>query len=174
MVVNWLYVALVAGLAYAGPIGVFLARRQWTWAALGVAMANLCYVLPNLVAPFRGALDPAYAGYSFGVFRIPPGPLVTLVAGGITAAALASACLALRNRPGRGMAFIAIVGTVLLLTVGLPELLGGLMAPADYGIELGEYLRIPGLVSVAIVGALFCLPMIASIVWSARRLRPAA
>ena len=172
MDVNWLYVSLAAGLVYLAVLGVFVAQRRWSWAALGVAAANFFWVLPNLAAPFRGALDPGYAGYRAGVYVIEPGILVSLVAGGIVAGALISACLALRNRAGPAMAFIALYGCTMLLTVGLPELLSGLQAPQDYAIHLGAYLKIPGLIALVLIGGLLCLPLIASIVWSARRIAP--
>ncbi|MCB1569463.1 MAG: hypothetical protein KDI69_11690 [Xanthomonadales bacterium] len=169
---NWLHVGLAAGLVYAGVLGFFAAKRQWTWAAMGVALANFLYVLLNLVAPFRGVLDPGYAGYKMGLLQIAPGVWVTVVAGSIVVAALIAACLALLARPGRGMVYIAIADTALLLLIGLPELVSGLMDHQAYRIELGEYLKIPGLVAVLISGALFCLTLVLSIVWSTRRMRP--
>lgn len=171
--VNWVYVGLTAAAVYATVLGVFMARRQWTAAALGVALANFLYVLLHLVAPFRGVLDPHYVGYRAGVFDVAPGIMVTLVTGTLVAAALAAGCIALLNRPGRPMAFVAGVDSLLLLTIGLPELLDGLRAPGQYRIELGEYLQIPGLIAVALGGVMFCLPLVLSIVWSARRIRPA-
>jgi len=92
--------------------------------------------------------------------------MVTLASGTIVAASLASTCFALLNRPGWRMAFIAIVDAVLLITIGLSETVEGLRAPAAYKIELGEYLQIPGIVAVFIIGSLFCLPLVLSIVWS--------
>lgn len=174
MKVNWLYVGFAACLVYLGVAAVFAAKWRWTWAAMGVAVANFLFVLLDLAAPFRGLLDPEYRGYNAGWLHIAPGPMVTLVSGSIVAAALASACIAMLNRPGRSMAFIACVDTMLLVIFGLPEFFGGLMAPDKFKIELGEYLQIPGLVAVLIIGSLFCLPLVASIVWSARRIRPAS
>ncbi len=172
MTLNWWNLGLSAGAVYVAILGVFVAQRQWTWAAMGVAGANFLFVLLHLMAPFRGVLDPAYAGYQAGMLQVAPGPLVTLVSGSIVAAALASACLALRARPGRGMIFIAIVDTVLLLTIGLPELISGLTEPTAYRIELGESFQLPGAAAVWAGGLLFCLPLVLSIVWSARRTRP--
>ena len=173
MAINWLHVGLAAGGVYALVFAAFAVRRQWTWLAMGVALANFAFVLLHLVAPFRGMLDPGYAGYRAGMLNIAPGPWVTVVTGSIVAAALAAACLALLARPGRGMAVIAVVDTALLLAIGLPELLLGLAAPESYRIALGEYLVIPGLAAAVASGALFCLPLALSIVWSARRTHPA-
>jgi hypothetical protein len=172
MTTNWLHIALAAGLVYAGVFAYFAAKRQWTWAAMGVALANFLYVVLNLAAPFRGFFDPGYAGYKMGLLQIAPGAMVTLVSGGIVAAALLAACLALLDRPGRGMIYIALTDTVLLLLIGLPELLSGLATHEAYRIELGEYLRIPGLFAVLVSGALLCLPLLFSVAWSARRMRP--
>lgn len=172
--VNWLYVGFAAALVYLGILAWCATKRRWTWAAMGVAATNFFFVLLNLVAPFRGVLDPEYRGYSVGLFQVAPGPMVTLVAGTIVAASLACACFALLNRPGWRMSFIAIVDFALLTTIGLVEVIGGLRAPEAYRIELGEYLQIPGMVAVCIVAALFLLPLILSIIWSMRRRSPSA
>lgn len=172
MTTNWLHVALAAGLVYASVFAYFAAKRQWTWPAMGVALANFLYVLLNLAAPFRGLFDSGYAGYNVGLLHIAPGAWVTVISGGIVAAALAAACLALLDRPGRGMAFIALTDTLLLLLVGLPELSSGLIAHEAYRIELGEYLQIPGLLAVLLSSGLLCLPLMLCIAWSARRMRP--
>ena len=93
MEINWLWVALAAGLVYLGIFAFFLAKRQWTWAALGVALANFFWVLPNLVAPFRGALDPGYRGYAMGAIQLSPGIQVTIVTGAIIALAMIAAAV---------------------------------------------------------------------------------
>lgn len=172
--VNWLYVGIAAGSVYLAVAIWFATKRRWTWAAMGVASANFVFVLLNLVAPFRGVLDPEYRGFNVGVFHVPPGLTVTLVSGAIVAASLASSCFALLNRPGWRMVFIAVVDSVLLITIGLVEVLDGLRAPDAYKIELGEYLQIPGVVAVLIIGSVFCLPLVLSIVWSGRRTGPVA
>lgn len=172
MSTNWLQVGLAAGLVYAAVFAWFAAKRQWTWAAMAVALGNFLYVLLNLAAPFRGMFDSGYAGYKVGLLQIAPGPLVTLVSGGIVVAALTASCFALLDRPGRSMVFIALLDTGLLLAIGLPELLSGLIAPELYRIELGEYLQIPGPLAVVLVNGLLCLPLLFSVVWSARRMRP--
>lgn len=166
METNWLHVGLGAGAIYLALFVWFAIKRQWTWAAMGVALTNFFYVLLNLAAPFRGVLDPAYRGYNIGLYSVDPGPMVTLVSGTILAAALASACFALLNRPGWRMMFIAVVDSLLLLTIGLVEVIDGLGSPGDYKIELGEYLQIPGLVAVGIIGIIFFVPLVLSIKWS--------
>jgi hypothetical protein len=169
---NWQYLTAAAGLIYIAVLAVFIAKRQWTWSAMGVAIGNFLYVLLHLAAPFRGVIDPNYVGYSAGLLTVAAGPMVTIVTGGIVIAALASACIALLNRPGPRMAFITITDTLLLSLIALPSLLGGLKTPDEFRIELGEYLQIPGAAAVLIVGSLFVVPMVAGITWSARRVRP--
>jgi hypothetical protein len=171
MQVNWLYVGLGAFAVYFGMFSYYLAKRRWTWAGLGVALANLLIVMLNLAAPFRGALDPGYAGYNLGLIHVAPGLGVTLASGSMVVLALACACMALLNLRGRSMMFVAVVDGALLILVGLPVLFEGLTNTAEYRIELGEYLHIPGLVAVLISVLLFTVPLAASVVWSARRIR---
>jgi len=66
--VNWLYVGIVAASAYLAVAVWCASKRQWTWAAMGVALANFAFVLLNLAAPFRGVLDPEYRGTTSGSF----------------------------------------------------------------------------------------------------------
>ena len=64
--------------------GIFLfyaIRRRWTRLGLLIGIANMVLVSLNVVAPFRGLLDPRYVGYNFFLISIPPGFGVTLVAG---------------------------------------------------------------------------------------------
>jgi hypothetical protein len=146
MHVNWLYVALAAFAVYAAILGYFIAKRRWTLAGLGVAAANMMFVLVNLVAPFRGLMDPDYAGYSLGLLHAEPGIMVTLIAG-------------------------SIVDLALLGLIGIPMLLEALSAPSEFSIQLGEYLAIPGLVAVGIAALLLMAPLVGSAIWSARRIR---
>ena len=169
---TWQHLTTAAGLIYLAVLAVFIAKRQWTWPAMGVAIGNFFYVLLHLAAPFRGALDPNYVGYSAGLLAVAAGPMVTVVTGGIVIAALASACIALLNRPGPRMAIITITDTLLLSVIALPSLLEGLKVPDEFRIELGEYLQIPGTAAILIVGSLFVVPTVSGIIWSARRVRP--
>lgn len=168
---NWLYVGLTAFAVYASVFGYFVAKRRWTRAGLAVGVTNMLFVVLNLAAPFRGAFDPGYAGYSVGLIRLEPGIGVTVVTGLIIVLALASACIAVLNRVGKPMWVVVLVDTALLLLIGLPEAVAVLADPASYRIELGEYLQIPGLVAGLIVLVLFVVPLIASVLWSARRTR---
>jgi hypothetical protein len=169
METNWLYVGAISAAVYLTIFGFYAYKRRWTLAAMGVALTNLFFVMLNIVAPIRGALDPNYAGYNIGVLHVPAGIAVTLVSGTIVVIALISANLALLNRSGRDMLFIAGVDLVLLLTLALPELIEGVTRPENYRIELGEYLQLPGLVAVLMVGLLVFLPLMASISWALKR-----
>lgn len=171
MQINWLFVGLPVFIVYLSIFIYFVKKRQWTRAGLGVGLANMLIVVLNLVAPFRGVLDPAYLGYNVGLLHIPPGFGVTIVAGSIVALALASACIAVQNLRGRPMLLVAIVDTALLLLIGLPVMVTGFLNVSDYKIELGEYLFIPGIVAVLISVVLFTLPLAASVFWSTRRIR---
>jgi len=169
--INWLVVGLAAFLGYLGVFTFFAAKRRWTKAALAVAAANFIYVILNLVAPFRGILDPHYVGYRFGNISIPPGFPVTLFSGAIVVAALASACIAVMNLRGRPMLFVAVVDALLLFLIAGPEMIQGLKAPGQYRIEFGEYLQIPGLIAFTICAAVLCVPIAYSVMWSLRRVR---
>jgi len=171
MQINWLYVGLSAFVVYLAIFGYFLSKKKWTRAGIGVALANLLMVMLNLVAPFRGVLDPHYAGYNIGLIHIEPGAWVTVVSGLIVVCALASACIAVLNLRGRAMVFVAVVDSMLLLLIGLPILIEGLANSADFRIELGEYLFIPGIVAVLVSAMLFTVPLAASVIWSTRRIR---
>ena len=168
---NWLHVSLGALAVYLGVLVYFYRTGSPTRAGIGVALANFLFVLLNLAAPFRGVIDSGYAGYRVGLFDVDPGFMVTLVSGGIVVAALAAACLALRNVRGPGALFVLVVDAALLVLIGLPETISALSNPGDYRIELGEYLQIPGLVAAVIVVALFTVPLLLSVRWAARRAR---
>jgi len=174
MQINWLYVGLLAFIVYVGIFTYFVLKRRWTWVGLGIGLGNLLVVLLNLVAPFRGVLDPDYLGFNLGLIHVAPGILVTVVSGSIVIGCLASACFAVLNLRGRTMVIVAFIDLVLLILVGLPVLVDGLANPAESKIQLGEYLVIPGMVSVIISGLLFTLPLLAGVVWSAKRMRNSA
>jgi len=171
---NWLYVGLAAFAVYGGIFGYCVAQRRWTKAGLGVGLTNLLMVMLNLAAPFRGALDPDYLGYNVGLIHVQQGLWVTAVSGSIVVATLASACIAVLDLRGRAMGFVAAVDSALVLLIGLPISWEGLADPSDYSIQLGEYLVIPGMIAVLISAAIITVPLVASVVWSAGRVRSRA
>ncbi|MBO6575047.1 MAG: hypothetical protein JJ896_06520 [Rhodothermales bacterium] len=172
MNINWLYVGLAAFAVYAVIFGRALKKKALTRTGLAVGLGNMLYVVLNLVAPFRGVLDPSYAGYRAGVFDISPGWMVTLVSGSIVVLALTGACLAVRGGRGRRMVLLAAVQVFLLGTIGIPEMISVMADIDQYVIELGEYLRIPGAVAGGLVIGLLVAPPALGLVWSLRRISP--
>lgn len=170
---NWLHLFYFAILpVYLLVFGYFVWQRRWTWTALGVGVLNLVLAFIPSVAPFRGALDPNYAQFVYGLIQVPPGFGVTLVAGTITLAGLAAACFAVYYQSGKPMLFVAIVDALLWLNLALPTVMDVLKNGPDSAIiQLGEYLTIPGLVAVLII-LLFLLPLGLSAYWAMKRISP--
>ena len=171
MQINWLYPGFAAFVVYFSIFGFFVSKRRWTRAGLCVGLANMILVSMNIVAPIRGVLDPDYLGYNIGLIHVDAGIWVTVTAGSIVVLALLSACFAALNLRGRAMAFVAIVDTVFVILIGLPVTYEGLANSADFKIQLGEYLFIPGMIAVLISAMLLLVPIVASVVWSAKRIR---
>lgn len=167
--VNWLWVgAGVMAICFA-IFAYCLSRGRWSRSGVLVGLANLFVAALHSVAPIRGWADPQYAGFSNGFFRAEQGPLVTLVAGSILVAALASSCVAVLNRVGRPMLVIAITDGVLALNFAAVLVAGLVTDPSQMRIRLGEYLTIPALPTVLLLLVLFTLPLGASAVWAGRR-----
>lgn len=171
MQINWLYPGFAAFVVYFSIFGFFVSKRRWTRAGLGVGLANMILVSMNIVAPIRGVLDPDYLGYHIGLIHVDPGVWVTITAGSIVVLALSSACFAALNLRGRAMAFVAVVDSAFLILIGFPVMYEGLANSADFKIQLGEYLFIPGMIAVLISAMLLVVPIAASVVWSAKRIR---
>jgi hypothetical protein len=168
---NWLYFALavfaLAMVAWLAP----LRRGNWVWPGLVAGLGCLVTAGLNSAAPVRGLLDPNYAGYSFGLAHAGKGLEVTLVAGAIWLACIASALIAASRTRGGALWLVSATCAALLVIIGWPTLSGALRDPASNSIELGEYLRIPGLLGSAILLALVVAPFAIGLVWSARAAR---
>lgn len=171
MNINWLYVGLAALAVYGAIFGFHVSRGAWTRSGLFVGIANMAFVILNLVAPFRGVLDPNYAGYRMGLLEVAPGIWVTLISGLIVAGALAAACVAVRNFEGRPLLVLIAVDLALLILIGLPEAFAAISNPEAFAIHLGEYLQINGWVAASVVTLIFAAPLTYSTVWGVRRLR---
>lgn len=148
-------------------------KRQWSWTGLYVSLGCLVFAMLNAVAPFRGAIDPDYVGYSLGWLRADPGIGVTMVAGPALAASALSAMIAARISRGPALWFVALTCAVFALTVGLPTSIDVLADPNAFRIELGEYFAIPGLVGSGVVLGLVMLPFLVGTVWASRGARAA-
>lgn len=165
----WVYVGgAVMGVTGLAFLAVLL-RRRWTISALLVGIAHMGIVWLNAAAPFRGLLDRGYVGYNFGFFHASRGLGVTLLAGPILGVALASALIAVSNRPGLRMLSVtatsALFGWNLLFTL----LVGLASDPGQVRIELGEFLTIPPIVTIPLLLLLFVAPFAHGIRWSWRR-----
>lgn len=165
---NWLYFAFaIFALAIVAWLTA-LRRGQWAWPGLVAGIGCLVTAGLNSAAPVRGALDPNYAGYTFGLAHADKGPGVTLVAGSIWLACVVSALLAASRASGRALWIVAATCAALLVIIGWPTVQGVLADPGSNSIELGEYVTIPGLAGSAILVALVVLPFAIGLVWSAR------
>jgi hypothetical protein len=165
---NWLYFAFaifaIAVLAWL----VALRRGNWSWPGLVAGVGCLVTAGLNSAAPVRGAIDPDYAGYTFGLAHSDKGPGVTLVAGSIWLACVVSAWLAATRVAGRSLWIVAATCAALLAIIGWPTLQAVVANPSANSIELGEYVTIPGLVGSAILLALVVVPFAIGLVWAGR------
>ena len=165
---NWLYFAggVFALVAIAWVAVVW--RRQWSWPGLIAAVGCLVVAGLNSAAPVRGAMDPNYAGYTFGFAHSDKGLGVTLIAGAIWLACVASAFIAVTRRQGPGLWVVAATCAALLVIIGWPTVSTALADPGGNSIELGEYLTIPGLVGTAVLLLLVVVPFAVGLAWSIR------
>jgi hypothetical protein len=146
--------------------GLAVLKRQWTIWALLAGFANLPMAFIHAVAPFRGWLDPDYAGYSMGIIRADPGIEVTSFTGILLVGGVVSAVICVLNKPGRRNDFV--IGSnlfVLLLTV--PTLIDTLLrTPDSFRIEFGEYLQFAGFSAFLFEFALLTVPLGYSALWA--------
>jgi hypothetical protein len=169
--VDWSVVGFsVMGISFL-IFGLAAFKRQWTVWALLAGLANLPFPMINAAAPFRGALDPDYAGYVMGMVHASPGIEVAVFAGFMLVMGLTSATLAVLNKPGeRNYLIVGFNAIVLLVTV--PPLLTAFGNNfAGYRIEFGEYLQFHGISAFAFEFALITLPIIYSAMWAWRKAR---
>ena len=167
--VYWPYVAMATLGVAALPFLYFAFRRRWTWLALIVALANLVVVGVNGAAPIRGALDPNYVGYGFGLVSAEKGLTVTLLAGSVVLASALSAWIAIRNRPGPLMLIVAATAAFHLVNTGFPLLDSLLADPEQVRIQFGEYLTVPHTVAIPALIALLILPFLLAVPWALQR-----
>jgi len=171
MGMNWLNFALVVSGLLVALWAVVLQRRRWSWQGLIVGLGCLATAGLNSAAPVRGLLDPNYAGYTFGLAHSEKGVGVTLVAGAIWLACVASAFIAVTRTRGRALWVVAATSAAMLLIIGWPTVAAELADPSSNSIELGEYLTIPGLLGSAILIGLVVVPFVIGLVWASRGAR---
>lgn len=164
---NWLIFALAVS---ALLVGVWLRqvwRRNWSGPGLYASLGCLIAACLNAAAPVRGALDPDYAGYRFGVAAADKGQIVTLIAGSIFLFTAASALLAASRVAGRELWLVALTCAAMFVIIGVPTLQQAVVDPAGNSIQLGEYLTVPGTVGTAILILFLTIPFAVGAVWAA-------
>jgi hypothetical protein len=167
---DWGNVGMVVMAISAVVFVVFAWRRQWTLGALLVGIIHLPMAFINAAAPFRGALDPNYVGYNFGLVRAAPGIEVGLFALCMLLGALASSCIIVLNRPGPRNYFVVAFDSFVLLFM-VPATLGQAAAKGlqSFRMEFGEYLQFGGIPAMLFELGLIAVPMTIGIVWAMRR-----
>jgi hypothetical protein len=164
---NWLIFALAVGALLVGLWLRQVWRRKWSGPGLYASVGCLVAACLNAAAPVRGALDPDYVGYRFGVAAADKGQTVTLVAGSIFLLTAASAWLAASRSAGRELWLVALTCAAMFVIIGVPTLQQSVVDRAGNSIQLGEYLTIPGLVGTAILILLLTIPFAIGAVWAA-------
>ncbi len=155
---NWLHFAYILCGLYVVWFGFILLKKKFTRPLLLFGIAHVPYLLINLVAPFRGIMDPNYAGYSFGLLDLPQGPLVPLVVGSIVIACLAIVSKAWLNQMERLWKFSFLVDLALTILIAGPVFIGILLDLDGASIQLGEFLTLSGYVVALIILGLFSGP----------------
>lgn len=155
---TWLHFGYVLLGFYAIWFTILILKKQFTRALLLFGMAHIPYLLINLVAPFRGIMDPDYAGYSFGLLNLPQGPLVPLIVGSIVIACLVIVSKAWLGQMDKLWKFSFAIDLVLSIVIAVPVFIGILINPSEGRIQLGEFLTISGYVVALIILGLFSGP----------------
>jgi hypothetical protein len=165
---NWgLFALCVSALLVAAWIWL-VARRRWAWPGLIASIGCLLVASFNSAAPFRGAIDPDYVGFGFGLLQADKGIGVTLLAGPLLVFGAASALIAVSREEGPALWLVAAFSAALLVILGVPTLETVLADPAGNKIQFGEYLTIPGLAATAINLLLLVVPFVVGLVWAPR------
>jgi hypothetical protein len=169
---NWAVFALViAGLLTAAWLRLLI-RRAWSLPGLYASLGCLVTACLNAAAPVRGALDPDYLGYQFGLATSDKGLGVTLVAGTIFMLSALSALLAASRSAGRELWIVALTCGAMFVVIGVPTLQEAVANPAGNSIQLGEYLAVPGSIGTAILLLLQTFPFAVGAVWAANGAMP--
>jgi hypothetical protein len=155
--------------AVLAPVWIWrLVKGGWAWPGLYASLGCLLAACFNSAAPFRGAIDPDYVGYAFGLARAEKGLAVTLIAAAIFIACAASAMIAAGRRAGPPLWVVAATCAVMAVIIGVPTVQGAISDPGANAIQFGEYLAIPGAVGTAILLLVLAIPFAVGAVWGAR------
>jgi hypothetical protein len=169
---NWVYVGLSLAIIYLAWFTFIISKKKYDKYLLIVGLAHIPYLLVNLVAPFRGAFDANYAGYSFGWIVIPAeGPWVTLVIGFIVISSLIIASKAILNDMNKLWLWAFAFDLMLSVMIAFPVLLEVVTNPLEFTIELGEYLTISGFAVALLVFVLFSGPTFFSTLYLGKKVK---
>jgi hypothetical protein len=166
---NWAYFAMGVGTLITAFIVIATVRRPGAKAGIALAIPLLIVATMNAAAPVRGAIDPGYMGYVFGLLRARMGFTVTLVAGSLLLLCAISAYLSATRRYGPPLLVVCATCAALTIILGVPLVQGMITDPSANRIEFGEYLTIPGLLATAILLIVLVLPFAAGAIWAGRR-----
>ena len=163
---NWALFGLCVTAALALVWVWLLTRRRWAWPGLFASLGCLLCAGINSAAPFRGAIDPDYIGYAFGLVGAERGLSVTFVAGAIFLASALSALLAVARREGPALWFVAATCAALTVIIGVPTAMTAIRDPTGNVIQFGEYLTVPGLVGTLVLLLLLAVPLVVGAIWA--------
>lgn len=166
--INWAYMALGVSAVLLVAWIVRAVQTKPGAPALFVGFAHLLVAGLNSAAPVRGALDPAYVGYGFGLLSAERGLAVTLIAGAVWIVAVLGAFLSQSVKRG-AMLFVAASSTAFAVILGAPLVQGMIKDPTANSIQFGEHLTIPGLLATVLILALLVLPFAVGAVWATLR-----
>lgn len=156
---NWLLIGLPLAGFYLVWFGFLLYKRKYNKPLLYFALAQLPYLLLNVVAPFRGAFDAEYAGYTMGWIQLPKGMIVPLVVGAIVISCFLLATKALSNKMNmKWWGFAFVVNLLLSIFAAFPVFLDVITNLSDFRLELGEYLQISGVWVALVIFLILVLP----------------
>jgi len=164
---NWAVFALSVSGALAAVWLWLVMRRNWSAAGLYASLGCLIAACFNAAAPVRGALDPNYVGYQFGLAGSERGLGVTMVAGAIFLFSALSALLSVSRQSGRELWVVALTSAAMFVIIGVPTLQQAVLDPSANSIQFGEYLTIPGMAGTAIQILLLAIPFAVGAVWAA-------
>ena len=144
-----------------------VSRRNWSGPGLYASLGCLIAACFNAAAPVRGAIDPNYVGYQFGVAASGKGTSVTMIAGTIFLFSALSAMLAASRDYGRALWIVAATCAAMFVIIGVPTLQQAVQDPAGNAIQFGEYLTVPGMAGSAVLIVLLTIPYAVGAVWAA-------
>jgi hypothetical protein len=168
---NW----AVIGLGIDAALLVAWIYEAWRWRpSLWAAFVGFGHLFVACVAsatPFRAYLDPHYPGYHMGFLHGPGGWETSLLATTVFVGAALSAFVAVRNRQGFAMWFVAATSGFLVMNLGGAWVETVSTNISDNTMQFGEYLTIPALIATPIMFVLFICPFLIGVSQAPQRAR---